>query len=79
MQIETDISAPFIAACAKLPVALVRDHKSRSLIYLTKPAGKSYIIKRGYVRLAYTDPGGRLWSRMLLAKGTLDGGMPFRA
>ena len=78
MRIETDISDPFIAACAKLPVALVRDHKSRSLIYLTKPAGKSYIIKRGYVRLAYTDPGGRLWTRMLLAKGAIFGDLPFR-
>lgn len=78
MQIETDISAPFVVACGKLPIASVREYKSRSLIYLTKPAGKSYIIKRGYVRLAYADPGGRLWTRMLLGKGAIFGDLPFR-
>lgn len=78
MQIENDLSAPFISGCAKLASAPVREFKSRALIYLEKSEGKTYVIKRGYVRLAYADPSGRLWTRMLLGKGAVFGDLPFR-
>ncbi|WP_417848870.1 Crp/Fnr family transcriptional regulator [Thalassoglobus sp.] len=78
MQILPELSTPFVTECATLSSAKVRDLKSRKIIYLEKPAGKTYIVKRGYVRLAYTDPGGRLLTRMLLGKGAVFGDLPFR-
>lgn len=78
MQIDAELSAPFISACGKLPSARVREFKSRSLIYLEKPEDVSFVIKRGYVRLVYADSSGRLWTRMLLGKGAIFGDLPFR-
>lgn len=78
MQIESGITSPFIVECNKLQSATMREFKSRGLVYLEKPDGKTYVIKRGYVRLAYSDPSGRLWTRMLLGKGAIFGDLPFR-
>lgn len=78
MQILPELSAPFLASCAKLPNASVKDYKSGKLIYLQKPAGKTFVVKRGYVRLAYADPTGKLLTRMLLGKGAVFGDLPFR-
>jgi CRP-like cAMP-binding protein len=78
MQILSGLSAPFLAACAKLPNANVKDFKSGTLIYLQKPAGRTFVVKRGYVRLAYADPAGKLLTRMLLGRGAVFGDLPFR-
>lgn len=78
MQILPELSAPFVAECAKLSSAKVKDLKTRKVIYLEKPAGKTYVVKRGYVRLAYADSSGRLLTRMLLGKGAIFGDLPFR-
>lgn len=77
MQIESGLASTFIAACQRLPTVATRDLKSRSPIYFRKPEGTTFLIKRGYVRLAYADPSGRLWTRMLLGKGALFGELPF--
>jgi CRP/FNR family transcriptional regulator len=78
MQILPELSAPFLAGCAKVPQVNVKDFKSGTLIYLQKPVGKTFIVKRGYVRLAYADPAGKLLTRMLLGKGAVFGDLPFR-
>lgn len=78
MQIETELSGLFVEACTRLATKPLRDLKSRSLIYLEKPVGKTYVIKRGYVRLAYSDPTGRVLTRMLLGRGSIFGELPFR-
>ncbi len=78
MQILPELSTPFVAECAKLSSAKVRDFKSRQVVYLERPAGKTYVVKRGYVRLAYADQSGRLLTRMLLGKGAVFGDLPFR-
>lgn len=77
MQIESELSSPFIEACSRLSTKPLRELKSRSLVYLQKPEGTTYVIKRGYVRLAYPDPSGRLLTRMLLGKGAIFGDLPF--
>lgn len=78
MQILPQLSAPFLAECANVPNTTVKDFKSGKLIYLQKPAGKTFVVKRGYVRLAYADPTGKLLTRMLLGKGAVFGDFPFR-
>ncbi len=78
MQILPELSAPFVAECTKLPSARVRDLKTRKVVYLEKPVGKTYVVKRGYVRLAYVDSSGRLLTRMLLGRGAVFGDLPFR-
>lgn len=78
MQILPELATPFLSECAKLSTAKVRDLRTRTTIYLEKPAGRTFVIKRGYVRLAYADPSGRLLTRMLLGKGAVFGDLPFR-
>lgn len=78
MQILPELSTPFVTECTKLPSAKVSDLKNREAVYLEKPVGKSYVLKRGYVRLAYADSSGRLLTRMLLGKGAVFGDVPFR-
>jgi CRP-like cAMP-binding protein len=78
MQILPELSGPFVTACAKVPGATVKDFKSGKMIYLQKPAGKTFVVKRGYVRLAYADPAGKLLTRTILGKGAIFGDLPFR-
>jgi CRP/FNR family transcriptional regulator, cyclic AMP receptor protein len=78
MQIISELSTPLIEGIVELPTAVVRDMKSREMVYLEKPRERAFLIRKGYVRLAYADPSGRLWTRTLLGKGAFFGDMPFR-
>lgn len=77
MQIFSELSTPFVTACGKLRSASARDVKSKTLIYLRRTAGSTWIIKRGYVRLVYVDPSGSLLTRLILGKGAMFGDLPF--
>jgi CRP-like cAMP-binding protein len=78
MQILPELSQPFVNACAAIDRVKTVDLKSKHSIYLSRPEGKTYVIKRGYVRLSYLDSSGRLLTRMLLGKGAVFGDLPFR-
>jgi CRP/FNR family transcriptional regulator len=78
MQIFTELSTPFVAACGKVDSAVTSDIKSKAIIYLRRTSGTTLIIKRGYVRLVYIDPNGRSLTRLLLGKGAMFGDLPFR-
>lgn len=78
MQIQSELSAPFVAACGLLSSNRVRDLKSRTQIYNLRSEGRTYVVKRGYVRLAFADATGKLFTLMLLGKGSMFGDLPFR-
>jgi len=78
MQILSELSTPFVTACGKIDSAVTRDVKSKTLIYLRRAPGMTFVVKRGYVRLVYVDPGGRLLTRLLLGRGAMFGDLPFR-
>jgi CRP-like cAMP-binding protein len=78
MQILSELSTSLIERIVELPKAVAREIKSREMVYLEKPPERAFFIREGYVRLAYADPSGRLWTRMLLGKGAFFGDMPFR-
>ncbi|MDB5390780.1 MAG: putative Regulatory protein Crp [Planctomycetaceae bacterium] len=78
MQILTVLSEPFISACANLPSVIRKTYKSKELIFLERPAERTIVIKRGYVRLLYVQADGRQWTRMILGQGALLGDLPFR-
>ena len=78
MQILSDLSTPFVTACGKVKSAAARDVKSKTPIYLRRTPGRTFVVKRGYVRLVYSEPDGRLLTRMLLGKGAMFGDLPFR-
>jgi CRP/FNR family transcriptional regulator len=77
LQIHSELSTPFVAACGKIHSAITRDIKSKTLIYFRRTAGTTWIVKRGYVRLVYVDPGGRSLTRLLLGRGAMFGDFPF--
>jgi CRP/FNR family transcriptional regulator, cyclic AMP receptor protein len=78
MRILAEVATPFVQACGAIRSANSRDWKSKQTIYLHREEGKTYIIQRGYVRLGYVDPSGKLLTRMLLGKGAIFGDVPFR-
>lgn len=78
MQIFSELSAPFIQACAGLTKAKIRDFRAKQPIYLNRPEGKTFVVKRGYIRLMYVDSSGRLLTRMVIGKGAMFGDLPFR-
>lgn len=78
MQILSELSGRFLTTCGRLRPLSTREFKNRELIYTIPPAGKTFVIKRGYVRLAYFQPDGRALTRMLLGKGAMFGEIPFR-
>ncbi len=77
MQILSDLSTPFVNACSKINSAVTRDLRPKTLIYLRRTPGTTWIIKRGYVRLSYVEPKGRSLTRLLLGKGAMFGDLPF--
>jgi CRP/FNR family cyclic AMP-dependent transcriptional regulator len=77
MQIFSELSTPFVTACGKVDSAAARDIKSKSPIYLRRPLGTTWVVKRGYVRLAFVEPDGSALTRMLLGKGAMFGDLPF--
>lgn len=77
MQILPELSQPFVHACTAVDRAKTVDLKSKHSVYLRRPEGKTYVIKRGYVRLSYLDSSNRLLTRMLLGKGAIFGDLPF--
>jgi CRP/FNR family transcriptional regulator len=77
MQIISELSTPFVIACGKVKSAITRDLKSKTIIYLRRTAGTTWIIKRGYVRLVYIDPSGSSLTRLILGKGAMFGDLPF--
>jgi CRP-like cAMP-binding protein len=77
MQILPDLSTPFVTACGKVTSAAARDVKSKTPIYLRRTPGRTFVVKRGYVRLVYSEPDGRFLTRMLLGKGAMFGDLPF--
>lgn len=78
MQILTHLSEPFVSACGKLSTAKRRVFKDKQSIYVGRPRGRTFVIKRGYVRLIYIQPDGRSWTRMILGPGALIGELPFQ-
>lgn len=78
MQINPELSMPFIQACSAIDRVKTQDLKSKRLVYLHRPKGSTFIVKRGYVRLASADPSGRLTTRMLLGRGAIFGELPFQ-
>ena len=78
MQIVTELSSPFVSMCGTLQSARKIDLKPRTMVYLNRSPGKVFVTSRGYVRLVYPEPNGRLLTRMLLGKGALFGDLPFR-
>lgn len=77
MNIFSALSTPFVTACGKINSAITRDIKSKTIIYIRRTAGTTWIIKRGYVRLVYVDPSGRSLTRLILGKGAMFGDLPF--
>ncbi len=78
MQILTELSSRFISGCTRVRSVVSRDLKNRHVIYINRPAGETYVVKRGYVRLVYVQPDGQPLTRMLLGKGAMFGDLPFR-
>lgn len=77
MQIPSELSTPFVIACGKLKSAISRNVKPKTQIYLSRTAGTTWIINRGYVRFVYVDHSGRSLTRMLLGRGAMFGDLPF--
>ncbi|OWY65377.1 hypothetical protein B7486_42330 [cyanobacterium TDX16] len=78
MQILTELSSRFISYCKTVRSVVTRDLQNRKIIYLNRPAGKTYVVTKGYVRLVYARPDGTTPTRMLLGKGAMFGDLPFR-
>jgi CRP/FNR family transcriptional regulator, cyclic AMP receptor protein len=78
MRILLELSLPFVQACSKIERAKTRELKSKQLIYLSRPEGRTFVVKRGYVRLVSVDSAGRLLTRMLIGKGSIFGELPYQ-
>jgi CRP/FNR family cyclic AMP-dependent transcriptional regulator len=78
MQILSELSSGFLLGCVRVRPAMTREFKNREIIYISRPAGTTCVVKRGYVRLVYIQQDGRPLTRMLLGKGAMFGDIPFR-
>lgn len=77
MQTFSALSTPFVTACGEVNSATTRDLKSKTIIYICRTAGTTWVVKRGYVRLVYVDLSGKSLTRMILGKGAMFGDLPF--
>ncbi|MBA4066684.1 MAG: hypothetical protein C0501_23855 [Isosphaera sp.] len=77
MQILSELSSGFLRGCSGVRPATTREFKNRGIIYISRPAGTTCIVKRGYVRLVYAHQDGRPLTRMLLGTGAMFGDIPF--
>lgn len=78
MQIHSELSSRFVSGCTKVRSLVKREMKNRNVLYLARPLGTVYVVKKGYVRLVHVQPDGRSVTRMLLSKGAMFGDIPFR-
>jgi CRP/FNR family cyclic AMP-dependent transcriptional regulator len=78
MQILSQLSEPFLSACSKIRSARRVLVKQNTAIYIERPEQRTFVIKRGYVRLVYSQPDGRTWTRMVLGQGAMIGDLPFQ-
>lgn len=77
MQTYDEVATLFVNGCTKIRSAITDETKSGSPIYLFRPAGTTWIVKRGYVRLVFVDSTGRTLTRQIIGKGAMFGDLPF--
>lgn len=78
MQIAAQLSEEFTTACGRIRSARRVLFKDQEPVYIGREEGRTYVLKRGYVRLVYVQPDGRPWTRMVFGKGALFGDLPYR-
>ena len=66
MQIHSELSSRFVSGCTKVRSLVKREAKNRDVIYLARPLGTVFVVKKGYFRLIHVQPDGRLVTRMFL-------------
>ncbi len=77
MNESDDARSRFLASVGKLQPLSLRSFAHRKVVYASFLPGKTYVVRRGYVRLLAIGEGGRQFTRMLLGKGAIFGDLPF--